>query len=536
MFGSVGTHDGQDRMLDPDDPDITGIRKERLDDLHHDEKHKLRLMSYRERRKYLSRARVVFNKTTVGHRQNFILTLAKALVKYGAPSHRIESQLLSAGKILDLKCEFVHLPTVIIATFNADLHSHNERSEVHFIPRKGSLSLGALHLVHQIYRGVVHDEISAKDGVKRMENLFASPPVYGLRVRALLSFLLAACICPLAFGGSFADMWLAGVGALVLFFVQTFIASKAIALYANIYDVTVTVGISFVARALSSIRTESFCYTSISSAGIVGILPGFLILCSSLELGSKNIVCGSVNMVYALIYTLTLGFGLQLGSDLFLLVHPSARDTVVQVVTQDTNPINGIFMRDFGLNATNMLNGAFTFSNTTPVVLDNVVMGCYRPDNLPWYFQAFPWWSEFFLVPGFAILLSLANAQPWMSWDFLVMILISIVSYLANKVANHFIFNHSDIVSSIGAFAVGLLGNIYSRQFGGTAFTVMVPGVLFLVPSGLSQAGGITAQGDGIEIGYAMITVTVGITVGLFLSQALVYLFGSRKNAAIFSF
>lgn len=54
--------------------------------------------------------------------------------------------------------------------------------------------------------------------------------------------------------------------------------------------------------------------------------------------------------------------------------------------------------------------------------------------------------------------------------------------------------------------------------------------------SGLSQAGGITAQGDGIEIGAAMIEVTIGITVGLFMSQTLVYMFGRRKNAAIFSF
>lgn len=33
-----------------------------------------------------------------------------------------------------------------------------------------------------------------------------------------------------------------------------------------------------------------------------------------------------------------------------------------------------------------------------------------------------------------------------------------------------------------------------------------------------------------------MIAVTIGITVGLFMSQALVYAFGTRKNAAMFSF
>jgi uncharacterized membrane protein YjjB (DUF3815 family) len=151
----------------------------------------------------------------------------------------------------------------------------------------------------------------------------------------------------------------------------------------------------------------------------------------------------------------------------------------------------------------------------------------------------------------------MGNLQPWRSWDLVVMVVISCISFAANTTANHFIFNRSDVVSAIGAFAVGLLGNVYSRRFGGTAFTAMVTGVLFLVPvrfffclslrveslnqvrrmqSGLSQAGGLTASGSGIDIGGAMIAVTIGITVGLFMSQALVYTFGTRKNAAIFSF
>lgn len=33
-----------------------------------------------------------------------------------------------------------------------------------------------------------------------------------------------------------------------------------------------------------------------------------------------------------------------------------------------------------------------------------------------------------------------------------------------------------------------------------------------------------------------MIAVTIGITTGLFVSQAIVYAFGSRKNNALFSF
>lgn len=50
------------------------------------------------------------------------------------------------------------------------------------------------------------------------------------------------------------------------------------------------------------------------------------------------------------------------------------------------------------------------------------------------------------------------------------------------KAANRFIFNRSDVVSAIGAFVTGVLGNAYARVFRATAFTAMVTAVSFLVP------------------------------------------------------
>ncbi|OSX56995.1 hypothetical protein POSPLADRAFT_1186288 [Postia placenta MAD-698-R-SB12] len=469
------------------------------------------------------------------NRQDFLLVLGKALVKYAAPSHRLESQLLAAARILEVELQTVHLPTTIIASFGND---SDGTSEVHVLCRKSQLALGALHRVHQIYRAVVHDEVSAKEAMRKLDSMLQEPPIYGPRAKLVLSFCLSALICPLAFGGSFVDMWLAGVGAFALCFVQTYVSSKSGTIYANVWDTTVTVGISFAARGLSSIRSQVFCYSAISSSAIIGILPGFLVLCSALELGSKNLVCGSVNLVYALIVTLFISFGLEIGSELFLLFDPHAHTEVTTLAARAASAvtITGTYIADPNTGST--LSGAFSFTNSTPIVVQNIVINCYRPPEFPWYLQPFPWWTQFFLVPLFALLCSLANQQPLLSWDLIVMVFISCVGYAANKIASMFIFNHSDIVSAIGAFAIGLLGNIYSRMLGGTAFTVMVPGVLFLVPSGLSQAGGINGQGDngGIDTGYAMVEVVVGIVVGLFISQALVYILGNRKNAASFTF
>jgi uncharacterized membrane protein YjjB (DUF3815 family) len=60
------------------------------------------------------------------------------------------------------------------------------------------------------------------------------------------------------------------------------------------------------------------------------------------------------------------------------------------------------------------------------------------------------------------------------------MVVIFFAAFGTNKIANHFIFNRSDIVSAIGAFTAGIFGNLYSRKMGVTAFTSMVTGVLFL--------------------------------------------------------
>jgi len=468
--------------------------------------------------------------------------MARALMTYSAPSHRIESQLLSAARILEVDADYVHLPGILLCSFgNAD----SKTSETHFLKCGGRLNLGALHKVHQVYRMVVHDEISAEDANLDLNKILESPLIYGSVMRVILAFMISALICPLAFGGSILDMWIAGLGGVSLALMHLFTASKS-QLHASVFEVTVTIVISFVARALSSVPSQLFCYTSISSAAIVSILPGYLVLTSSLELGSKSIVGGSIKMVYALIYTLFIGYGLQIGSDLYLLVDQSAaakyalfENSFNAIVT-----VTGRFTPDAVAVVSSMaatqipIAGSFTFTNSTPYASQDLHMGCYRPESFPWYLQTFPWWTQFLIVPVFAVLSSLANLQPWKTFDMVVMVAIACCGYSTNKIAARFIYENTDIVSFIGAAVVGFLGNLYARLKRGTAFTVMVTGVLFMVPSGLSEAGGITAQGDGngIAIGGAMIKVSVGITVGLLFSQGLVYVFGKKKNAAMFAF
>lgn len=72
----------------------------------------------------------------------------------------------------------------------------------------------------------------------------------------------------------------------------------------DILRISCTCIIAFIARALS--QTQVFCYQSLVSAGVVGLLPGYIILCGSLDLASRHIISGAVKMVFAIIYALFL--------------------------------------------------------------------------------------------------------------------------------------------------------------------------------------------------------------------------------------
>lgn len=166
------------------------------------------------------------------HRQRFLTKLAQALMTFGAPSHRVESQLLSAARILEVDAEFIHIPGVIICSFG---EPNLKTTDTHFIKCGGRLALGSLHDVHQVYRKVVHDEICAETAKTQLEVLIKAPPLYHTPVRCILAFFISGLICPLAFGGSFADMWFAGLASIALCLVQINTSTQS-SLYQNVFE------------------------------------------------------------------------------------------------------------------------------------------------------------------------------------------------------------------------------------------------------------------------------------------------------------
>ncbi|THG96495.1 hypothetical protein EW026_g5356 [Hermanssonia centrifuga] len=102
----------------------------------------------------------------------------------------------------------------------------------------------------------------------------------------------------------------------------------------------------------------------------------------------------------------------------------------------------------------------------------------------------------------------------------------------------------SDVSAAVGALAVGFVSNLYARFFNGNAFVVMITGILFQLPSGVANGGLFTfvskqdsgqSSSDvylsGFQTALQLVSVSVGLTVGLGISLVLVFPIQSRRRA-----
>ena len=433
-------------------------------------------------------------------RQEFILKLARALMMFGAPTHRIETQIQQTARVLDVNCRCIYLPNLMLLAFGDDT---THTSETKFIKQAGGLDLTKLTDMHSIYWNVIHDKIGVGEASAQLDELMRRKPLIGRLPMVFIGGFASAFICigPQGFGGSFVDALAAFPLGMFLVYCQSIITTE---LYSNVFEIVFATLNSFIAAALQ--YTGYFCYAAVVSGSIVLILPGFIVLSGSLELQAKNLIAGSVRLVYALIYSLFLGFGLSIGTSLWNLVRGTTDSDLPYDKCQ------------------------------------------HRTDH--WYLRDVAEIWALLTTPGYAISLSLRNQVKVNRKEFPVMVLIA----CAGWASNHFsakspaLNGRQDMTSALGSLCVGILANIYGRIFDGRSFVVAVPGILYQLPSGLSN-GGLLKFADsssseatydsGFNVARSLIEVTIGLTVGLFTSTVLSYMLGGRKvrnGGGLFSF
>ena len=445
----------------------------------------------RKNQKKAQRLRITVHIADILQRQRFIMRMCRALMLFGAPTHRLEEYMVMTSRVLEIDGQFIYFPGCMIVSFG---DAATRTSEVHLIRCAQGLNLSKLSDTHKVYKGVIHDILGVEDAAQQLEDLLKAKNLYAPWLCVLFYGLGSAAVCPFAFGGGWIDIPIAfGVG-LCVGYLQFYVSSMS-NLYSSVFEVTSSIIVSFIARAIGSIRGgKLFCFAAIAQGSLALILPGYIILCGSLELQSRNLVAGSVRMFYAIIYSLFLGFGITLGGALYGWVDKNSTSA------QKCSPSHAV--------------------------------------NDKW---------RILFVPMFSICLGLINQARWRQLP--VMTVISCIGYIGNYFAGKHFSQVTEFTACIGAFIVGILGNLYSRIGRGMAVSAMLPAIFVQVPSGIASQSSlisgiqtadqitksnstdhVTNSVGSLSFGATMVEVSIGISVGLFAAALVVYPFGKKRT------
>lgn len=434
-------------------------------------------------------------------RQQYIMQLCRALMKYGAPTHRLEEYMAMTSNVLEVKAQFLYIPGCMFMSFDDPL---TRTAEVKIIRVVQGLDLSRLAETHNVYKNVVHDVIGVEQATQDLDQIMQRKPRYNRWMLVLLTGLASVAVGPYAFGARPIDLPIIFVLGSLVGLMQHVIAPSS-ATYTNVLEVSAAILTSFLARAFGSIQHNGqhvFCFSAMAQSSIAMILPGFAVLSSSLELQSHQMNAGSIRMVFTIIYSLFLGYGVTVGTTIY-----------------------GLMDRHATLEAT--CSGQDIWGNE--------------------YAQRFPFVALFCL---FAALINQSKAKQ---------LPVTITMGLCGYIANYFSTKRlgaNQVANTIGAFTIGLLANLYSRVWHGHAAAAIIPGIFTLVPSGLASSGsiisgleyahavstgnitsitsGATSNSSLTSLGYGMIQTAIGISVGLFVSALIVYPHG-KKRSGIFS-
>ncbi|KAJ8078940.1 pheromone-regulated protein prm10 [Marasmius tenuissimus] len=459
-------------------------------------------------------------------RQEFLLKLARSMMMFGAPAHRLPAQIAATARVLEIPLSCLYLPDVMIISFDDMLGSLGtssstvsvdtgtdspsarsstmgtpptlsaHTSSLKLLRQTAALDLGKLKDAYDIYWKVIHDEVSVADASGGLDDLMRRKVRYGRWQSMFIGGMCSASICSLSFGGSFVDCLAVFPLGVLLVFIQSLAARNE--LYSNVFEITITTLFSFMSAALAS--TNKICYSAVASSSIVLILPGFIVLSGALEVLSRNIVSGSVRMCYAVVYCLFLGFGLAMGAEAY------------QKIT--------------GRGVVGLADTACAYSHN---------------DTQWWNSNVSTWWA-FLTVPMFSLFLTMRNQGPLFKLEMLVTIVIACTGWVTNHFVGTVFVGQADISAAVGAFVVGFIANMYGRFFSGNAFVIMITGILFQVPSGLGNngllvfvdqqsSGSSESYLSGFQTALQLISVAIGLTVGLGISLFLAYPIQSRRRA-----
>lgn len=459
----------------------------------------------------------------------YMLKLCKAFLLFGVQAYRLEEYLHTTAAYLELSAEFQYVPHCMFVVLT---NAYSERNEIHLLKENTSVDLGKLEDTYSVYASVVKHDADLQVAIRALDSVIRHRKSYPNLLLILLHGTAALCAGTFAFSTRPVDFPALFLFGCLLAILQLVVLRTPIR-NSHVLEVLTSTIVAFSACALGSIYDSTgepyLCFSGIIQGTIALVLPGHIILAATYEIQNRAVLSGSVKMIYAILYTLFLGFGLLIGSALFGFV--------------DSNAVN---------------------NNTC---------------TMPWYWNALAsqkrWratYSQFVWVPVFALAISIMHQAKRKHLPAIV--IIATCGHQAFYWSSYRFAQNLQFAGMIASFASGLLASLYAWWTRSLAATTLLPAVLVQIPNALAASGSLVAGVDTADAivtnttywidmdmappgpgqyarlrlrdsdvkgpsgstdliltaGFGIAQATIGITVGLFFSTFVVYPLARRRR------
>ncbi|KAI7863703.1 hypothetical protein BDF14DRAFT_1876182 [Spinellus fusiger] len=433
------------------------------------------------------RIRITFEIANILQKQDFLRKLIKSLMLYGCPAHRLEYIMRQVSRTLGVEAEYVYIPNVMLVTF-FDQSTHT--TETHFIRQSQGFDMHKLGEIYRLEKLVSHGEVSVDEALEFIDQVAGQAQFYPVWLNPFVYALASFCGAIMFYGGRWKEAALSS--ALAMFFAIYELYTGRFMSFQPIWEITVCIFIGFVSRA---VWKYDFCFTPIAFASFIVILPGYSMAVALTELVSRQVVSGVIRMVYAIIYCFLLGFGVEMGSQLYGTIEPES----------------------------------ISAQGQSPACRHALTAGTCITVESQWFY--------FLTVPLFALAYCIyLRARP-SRWP--TMIFVSVCGFVTNWALSCHVNAPQQVLQVVPSFVVGLIGNLLTKTTGKMSFDAVLLAIFYLVPGslglkaalglfGTSNSNEYSNQGAGFAL--SMIESAIGITVGLFVATLVVYPKGSTHT------
>lgn len=144
------------------------------------------------------RVRIAFEIANILQKHEFIRKLAKVLMLYGCPAHRLEYTMKHVSATLNVDAEFFYVPDVMIMTF-FDASTHT--TETHVLRQTFSFDLHKLAEIYRLERLVAHGEVTVDEALDFIDRVESEPKTYPTWLKPFIYAVISLCGCVMFFGG-----------------------------------------------------------------------------------------------------------------------------------------------------------------------------------------------------------------------------------------------------------------------------------------------------------------------------------------------